>query len=304
MSILKEVIKFALFCLVLTGLLYGQLELTQARVLPSLPTEITGTNGLGVAGKGVFAESTAEGKINYLVRKIILPNIKFAFIGVSILILLYYGTMLVVATDTEAIDAQKKNFLWSAIGFLVLGISLFFVEAIAPPSTTTSTDTIGNISQVEALVRRIIVFIEYLIGAVASFFIAIAAIRIITSQGDEEEINKQKKNFVWGAFGLIVVLLADTSVTALYEFRGVSEGAKVGDITRGGGELLALVQWVLQYLGIAGVVSIVAAGFYYVISLGDDEKTKRAKNMIYATILATVIIYSSYAIVYTIIQNG
>jgi hypothetical protein len=265
----------------------------------SLPINIEGKNNIPgftdvqTTGTG----TTFEQKFNYFVFKVLIPNIKYAFVGVSILILLYYISQWVVATGTEEVDTQQKNFLWAAVGFFLMGLSMFVVESFI----TGPNEELVNIEEIEAVSKQIISYISLMLGAIAILFISIAAVRIIVSQGDEEEITSQKKNFVWGIFGLIIVFLADVSVKSIYNFQ-VKTGEQVqpGNIEEGSAEIFTMIAWLLQYLSITAVATLMLAGFYYVISMGDEEKTTLAKNIIMAVIVAIVIIFSAYAYVSTI----
>ncbi len=261
----------------------------QADTLPNI------SNAIGNSGLETVSGGSGIEKFNNLARNIIVPNIKNLFIGVSIIILLYYVFQFIIATESDTVETQKTNLFWAAIGFAIIGLSLRVVEII-DPGTGNNLQTIGSRSNTEQTVKMIIIFIQYFAGGISVLFMVIAAIRIITSQGIEDEINKQKQNFTWGAIGLIIIMLSRAIVEVIYDTSG--EQAKAGQLgTQGTKEIIGLINYILQYLGIAAILSFVLAGIFYIISLGDDEKTGQAKKIIWTTIIGIVIIYSSYAIV-------
>lgn len=58
------------------------------------------------------------------------------------------------------------------------------------------------------VIGKILAFILDLLGIIAVVFIIIAGIRLIVSQGEEEQKEKAKKTILYVIIGLIVILLA------------------------------------------------------------------------------------------------
>lgn len=70
-----------------------------------------------------------------------------------------------------------------------------------------------------------------------------------------------------------------------------------GDVS---GVLTTILNWILAIIGIAAVLGIVIGGLMYIVSGGDETKTKNAKSLIFASIIGLVIALVGYAIVNTI----
>lgn len=74
---------------------------------------------------------------------------------------------------------------------------------------------------------------------------------------------------------------------------GTATGLGTADIRS---TMAAIINVALGLLGIVAVVIIVAGGFIWMTSGGNDEKVEKAKNMIFMGIIGLAIILSAYAI--------
>jgi uncharacterized membrane protein len=74
-------------------------------------------------------------------------------------------------------------------------------------------------------------------------------------------------------------------------------GVFEGDVA---GVLTTILNYILGIIGIVAILGIVIGGLMYVISGGDETKTKDAKGIIFASIIGLVIALVGYAIVNTI----
>ena len=149
---------------------------------------------------------------------------------------------------------------------------------------------------------NVIVFMEYMLGSIAVLFMLFGAIRFIMAGGDESIMETEKKNFTWGFFGLVIVMIADTFINVIYnkdtrEFAG-NQGTQ--DAVN---EVFGVVNFILAIMAVVAVLTIVIAGVYFVTAIGDEESTTKAKNIIKTTIIGFIIMSLAYAVVYTFIGN-
>lgn len=70
----------------------------------------------------------------------------------------------------------------------------------------------GNANGIRRIVVNLLNIVLNFLALVAVIFIVIAGIRLIVSQGEEEQKNKAKKTIIYVAIGLIVILLAKVLV--------------------------------------------------------------------------------------------
>ncbi|MDB4978673.1 MAG: conserved rane protein of unknown function [Candidatus Peribacteria bacterium] len=71
-----------------------------------------------------------------------------------------------------------------------------------PPCSTTGP------AGIKETIVKILTFVLDLMGLIAVIFIIIAGIRLIVSQGEEEQREKAKKTILYVVIGLIVILFA------------------------------------------------------------------------------------------------
>ncbi|OGD82886.1 hypothetical protein A2165_00380 [Candidatus Curtissbacteria bacterium RBG_13_40_7] len=61
--------------------------------------------------------------------------------------------------------------------------------------------------------------------------------------------------------------------------------------------LADLIHQAMGFLGIVFVVMILYGGFAWMISMGDEEKVKAAKNTIVSSVIGIILVITSYSIV-------
>lgn len=67
--------------------------------------------------------------------------------------------------------------------------------------------------------------------------------------------------------------------------------------------IIAIVQYLMTFLGIIAVVVILLGGFKWMVAAGNDDKVAEAKKTITAGIIGLIIIISAYAIVQVIVST-
>jgi hypothetical protein len=212
-----------------------------------------------------------------------------------------YGMSLIFARGKEdTINKQKTNFLWMLLGFVILIISEN-VAGIFNPETAHAEKLI-DFNAARDQLRDVVNYIKWMMGSVVVLFMTISGIRMITADGEEEMITKQKQNIKWGAIGMLIILLATSLVNALYVI-------KPGQVVAGQPEttiqtLAGVIRLILVFLGPAAILFTLIAGLVYLTAFGNEERTKTAKTMIVAGVTAIVVIYAAYTIVNTIAVQG
>ncbi len=79
------------------------------------------------------------------------------------------------------------------------------------PGLPCNSDT--SSAGVKTLISKVIVFVLDFLGLIAVLFIIIAGIRLIVSQGEEEQKEKAKKTILYVIIGLIIILFARVIVS-------------------------------------------------------------------------------------------
>lgn len=225
--------------------------------------------------------------------------IKWIMVSVSILYLSLYGFMYITSSGKEEnISEQHDNFIWALIGFAVVGISNLATDIFSGLNPTAEKKGLINQVAFDSGAMRVVNFIEYMLGSVAVLYTLLAAIRLIMAGGDESIIDKEKKNFTWGLFGIIIVMIADTFIKVIYNrntgrFSGEKGTEQFTD------QLFGVINFILGIMSAVGVLTIVIAGIYYVTAIGDTESTEKAIKIIKSTVIGFIIMSIAYALVYT-----
>jgi hypothetical protein len=66
--------------------------------------------------------------------------------------------------------------------------------------------------------------------------------------------------------------------------------------------LTTVISRLVIYVGIAAIITLMVSGLYYLISLGNEEKTKKANKMIFYSIFGLVIAVFSYVIIQIVVN--
>lgn len=221
--------------------------------------------------------------------------VKWLMVAVSIGYLTFYGFMYITSQGKdEAISEQHDNLIWAVFGFAVIGLSNLAVDIFQPQATGEAIDT----EVVNEGLMSVVVFIEYMLGAIAVLYMLLGAIRFIMAGGDESVMETEKRNFTWGFLGLIIVMIADTFINLVYNKESEEFAWKQGteDTVN---EIFGVVNFILAFMAVIGVLTIVIAGIYYVTAIGDEESTKKAQRIITTTIIGFIIMSLAYVVVST-----
>lgn len=218
--------------------------------------------------------------------------------GVALVMGVLYGVRLVISRGQEdVISKQKANFLYALLGFMIMIISEN-VANIFNPETATANQII-DFNAARDQLRDIVDYMKWMLGSIAVLMSTISAVRLVTAQGEDEEVSTQKRNLTWSFMGLLVVLLASNIVNALYVIRAPDETASAAPATAVT-ELTSVVRLILIFLGPIAIAFTIYAGYIYLTALDNDERANKGKRMITEGVVAIVIIYAAYAIVNTL----
>jgi hypothetical protein len=244
----------------------------------------------------------AEGKTGEVLAVQFIQNliriVRYVIGGIALIIGTIYAVLLIFARGKEeTITKQKQNFLWMAIGFGILIISENVAKIIFNPETATRKAII-DFTKANDQLRDIATYIKWLFGSIFVLTMTISSIKMIMAPSDEEVIKKQKVNLTWSFLGMLVVLLASNIVNAIYVVKGGE--ALAGSPEAATIELTGIIRLILVFMGPIAVIFTIVAGLWYLNARTNEERAKRAKNMIVGGVTGIVIIYSAYAIVNTI----
>jgi len=217
--------------------------------------------------------------------------VRNVFIGVCAAYFAWFALMLIVrGSEENALTEQRRAFGYSVIGMGIVGVASLVVQTFAPSYSGTA---LVNPAPFVDAVERIVTYVTLVTGAFLVFIISVAGFRIIALQGNEAEVEKQKKSFFNGLLGMIILLLARVTVTAILPGTVGPNDLIV--------EVAGMIKFLLEIIAGLAVIALIASGFLFVLSLGSDERTQRAKRILSSTIIVLIIVVLSHTLVATFI---
>jgi len=115
----------------------------------------------------------------------------------------------------------------------------------------------------------------------------------------------KKKILVISAFSLLSLLLSnnvfadDSAVAQLTNPLGENSQLGVAGVIN---LINQLIKFVLGFTGLIALIVFIYGGILWMISLGDSNKVKKAKDAMIWSIYGLLVIFASYAIVLTLFQ--
>ena len=235
--------------------------------------------------------------IHSLILENFIPIVRYIFIGVALIFFGMYSYYMVLGTGEEdQLTEQRKNFLYGAIGFTLIGIAAQIVEVFDPFRRGDNREIFDQ-EKAQAVTQVIINYVELSLAAIAIAVIFYAAVRMITANGDEEKVTQGKNLFKYGFIGFVLVMLADPLVNNVFFPQlgdsNVGQGESENFIIQG----LGVLKFVLTFVGAIILISFIVAAVLFFTALDDDDRMERAKRTLIWTAVGMVVIVISYTIV-------
>jgi len=264
------------------GLAFALLPLPAAALINPCPLGTTipcGTGGIA-------------GMSSYIIN-IIFPALRVAFIAMAVGMMFYYaGMLLLESAEEQAITEVKSAYQWAIAGAGIVSIATFIVEGFGTIGGALPGAGSGLVNPfpVRTALDNIIFGLKLVLATAATAHVTIQGVRLIILQGQEGELEKQKKRFFYGLIGIVIILIASPIVNAVFARTGGASAPRIAEEVAGIGSFL------LVLIGGGAVLSIIVAGALLVVSV-DESLKDRAKKSIFGSVIALVIVLASYAIV-------
>jgi len=203
-----------------------------------------------------------------------------AFIGILAAILVYYGFRLIMDADNDSTTNEVKAAYGHAIaGSIAVGAAGLLAETFASTSDTGAVFIIPGPAIGAA--QNVILSFKGILYAALVFNLSFQGIRLVMHQ-DESQAEKAKKQFLYGIFGAVVVILADALVSAFV-------GRNVLIISA---QTTGIVEFLLTILGALAVLGIFIAGIFLVLSVDESLKDRAKKSILASIVVLAVVILS------------
>lgn len=225
---------------------------------------------------------------------LIARDLKNLFYVIASIYFLIIVIRLIFSSKTEEeVSNFKKWIIWISVWIIVMQIAYYFAKALYDMNInkTLATNFAQNI--IEPLIKL-------LETAASFFFLAImiyAFYRIITANWDDEKVKRWKMSVFYAAIWFLVIKLSTALVTSIYGTVKRKNSLISADyeldtnIQWFSGIIVDVINWMNSFLWLLIVIMIIYAGFLALTSIWDEEKFKKAKNIIlYITIWVAILI--------------
>lgn len=261
-----------------------------------------------IIGEILSLNYEGENQINSIVRSIV-NIIKNLIGGLAVILIIINAMQMIFAGGDESIIKEKKQgIMYAVIGLIIILVLDQIIKFVyGTPITSIGGGGLMDMRNegFSDEVYGIVSFIKAVIGSIAVFMIVISGIRMVTAQGEEEEIKKQKTSIAWVGVGIIIILINKIIIDNIF----ISPVQNSDQIS--GGNVLNIINLLgnITKFGL-GFVGIIALGFLIygavlmIANYGNEEAVDKSKKIIKNSLIGIIIIISAYTIINTIIGFG
>lgn len=236
-------------------------------------------------------------------------GIKNFFIGIAVLFLIIWVLKLLFSgAGDEDVKKWKNNIIWVSVGVFVMQIAFSAWNTFLILDTASSLGSeLGwriwtNVFSPLVSILQSFAAGAFLVMTVYAFY------TIVTGGGDEEKLKKWKNMVLYGLLGFLLIRIPKMLVQAIYGNATCANGttwsmqSNCGQLERpeNMGSVLQIFGTFLQYfnsfLMLICVLLVIYAGWLVLISAGDEEKLKKAKNIVLYILIGFLILLTSHAI--------
>ncbi len=232
----------------------------------------------------------------------ILKTFKIVIWWLLVIYLVYAWTMMIMSmwSDEGKLSESKRSIWYAIVGLLFVNIPWLLYNSFSGKRTTddiTSTtwdwitiyqrNIFMNSSVFWNTLWNIITFLEIVIVWIAIFMIVYSWIKIIIASWDEEKVSESKKKILWSLAWLIFIWIMEVWRNVMFKW----------DFKWQWQELFAtLANLALFFAWPIAIFFLSLAGYYYITSGWDDDKVKKAKSIVFNTLIAVLILVWTYTI--------
>lgn len=214
----------------------------------------------------------------------VLGEVRTGVIALLLVMFTTYAARLLLQSDEENTVEEVKNAYSQAVyGTVIISIATFVVASFGQGTGTNLVEP----TPVNSAITNVTNYFKVIVGVLLSVLVTTQGIRLIVLQGEESEIEQQRKKFFHSLLGVAVILLTNVLIAA------VQPGQNSSLLSE---EVRGVINFGLTLFGVLAVVSFMVAGFLLIVSV-DESLKDRAKKIMFGTVIALVIVFSAWTIV-------
>ncbi len=217
--------------------------------------------------------------------------------------------------DEEDVKKWRRNIIWTSVGIVVMQIATAVWRTLYLTDESQRVDgRLGwqfwiNIFEPLVNLLTLLAGFGFLIMMVYAFYI------IVSGGGDEEKLKKWKNIVIYAIIGFLFIRIPKMFVTAIYgEPTAACKDTSLFSI--GGCEMgekklewaISIFGKVLTYINsfimLITIILVIYAGWLVLISWGDEEKLKKAKNIALYIVIGLVLLVGGHALFRFFVLRG
>jgi len=234
----------------------------------------------------------------------LLTTVKVIFEWVLIIYIVYIWVQMIISmwSDEDELSKSKRSIRYSLVWLIFINIPwtiynwfihnnwwvidwrVWYNSWVSTPWNHSWNILIDTFNFWQTLNWDIIWFIEVAISAFAILMIIISWVQIILSRWEEESLKKNKDKIIWSLAGLIFIWFIEAWKEVIFTW----------DIDDWWNLFEAMSNLALFFVWPVAIAFLTLAAYYYITANWDEEKAKKAKNIVINTLIATVLLLASY----------
>ncbi len=207
----------------------------------------------------------------------------------GLLVFLLATSVLPLALAQEATDAPGYRQTLEDIKNKLEGTEKDPVNVIDFSPDTTGERT-GEKQTIE-VIQSVLKTIRNLLAPIAVLLIVISGIRMMTAQGNEEVLEKERQSILYALLGLLVIVLLPPGIEALLGAPQTAAEATLEDRPAAVSGLVGgLIPFVRTLIALAAVFMIVLSGIRMMTAQGAEEEIKTQRQGIVWVLVGLIVV--------------
>lgn len=234
--------------------------------------------------------------------KSLLQKAKVVIQWILVILIVFIGIQMIISmwNDDEKLSQAKRSLWYVVIWVIFINIPWALFNAFTPKTRWTVDWSTGQWSFVSTnndwavlfdpfsfgstFDDKIIWFFKILIFAIAVVMLILAWINIITSRWKEEKVTEAKSKVIYSILALIFLWIVESWKYVAFQW-SIEDWLNL---------FWSLANLALFLAWPVAIFFLILAWYYYITSNWDEDRVKKAKNIVINTVLATLILLASY----------
>jgi len=235
----------------------------------------------------------------------IMALLKYVVGGLAVFMLVITIIKLIVASPDDS--EEKYNELKKHLGYIIMAIVIIIsadtIFRVAFDVSGSGFLADENAAKTAALagaaeIRGIYTIIQSIIGVIAVMMLVLAGFKMSANAGNEEAMDKAKKQIMYAAAGLILIAVSELVVKdIIFKEAGTTLGlAEARQL------MVKFTNFASGFISFVSVMAFFYAGYLYIFSGVGEDNADKVKSIIIGAVVGILIAAGAFALVNTIVK--